>query len=514
MAPTDTDTGDQPRDLESLPDFLLIQIFKRLPLADLYNVTLLNLRFQELAVSFRTAFTLNVADFYAPTSGALAATETPDDAAAACRDHYEGLLSNIGRHIQTVRVERTRLAHVRFDETHFFRTAAEHVGPSLRHLYARNCDLSGSWDDVAELLVNLRTLHLDACRSRGGYRDCHVPIVDYRGDTIYDDLDSRRPFGRALLAMRHLRSISLIRCRHVLHVDQMVQLVENNPRLNHVQLHHSSRLGSALLVPTISRVLGATLRTLSLHYNTTHEHDLSALAELSSLRKLQLVNYYQPTGWAMASQPLEQLLRALRGNQTIVELDLHHCRLSEASLEGLATMQALRVLKLRKNYWLTDVGAGELGQHGRLHTIDCYDSLNLTDAGVLRMVLGNAQLEVLDVSWVPQLTGRLLIGLRQVVRDRSVLALAAGRPVRPFRVMLNGRNRVDWKRVREEVVDAEADGGAGAPFGFQVMANTGERMSAGDAAMFRVCYDTMPEDGGDQKDDWSLKYRMPVFEIN
>lgn len=521
VAASNNDPSQTTRDLESLPDFLLIQIFKQLPLADLYNVSLLNERFQALAISFRATFTLNVADFYGRSAAAAAvytsaeagAVFTSADAAVQCRRHYEGLLANVGRHIDRLRVERVRLSHVLFDESHFFRTAAEHVGPALHHLHARNCELTGSWDDMPELLVNLRTLYLEGCRSQTGYRGCGEPIVDYRGDTIYDDLDSRRPFGRALLAMRQLQSVSLIRCKHVLHVDQMVELVENNPRLCHVQLHHSSRLGSALLVPTICRVLGDTLRTLSLHYNTTHEADLQALAELPRLRKLQLVNYYQPTSWAMASQPLEQLLRAMRGNQTLVELDLHHCRLSEASLEGLTTMQALRVLKLRKNYWLSDEGARELGLHGRLQTIDCYDSLNLTNAGVMLMVQGNAELEVLDVSWVPQLTGQLLMGLRQLVRDRSLVEMGAGRPVRPFRVMLNGRNRIDWKRVKEEV-ESGVVGGVGGPFGFQVMANSGQRLSAGDAAMFRVCYDALPEDAEQQKDDWSMKYRMPVFEIN
>lgn len=266
-------------------------------------------------------------------------------------------------------------------------------------------------------------------------------------------------------------------------------------------------------------------------YSSSQETSLTALATLPLLRKLQLVNYHLPTGAAgTGSRPLDDLLEALRGNRTLHELDLHHCRPSLHSLAGMRTLHALRHLRMRKNYWWTDEGAAELAGHGRLLSIDCYDSLNLSDAGVVALVAGNERLEQLEVSWVPQLTGGLLARLHEVVRGQHAKAAreaadegSGGKPetarqTRQFRVMLNGRNKIDWEVAKREAQQVD-DVGAG--FSFRVMTLRDHAQSpqgaGSDAYVFQRCYNAFPEDpdpmGGDEVAPGVDEMR-PLIEFN
>lgn len=496
-----------PRTLESLPDFCLIHILKQLSLADLYTCSMLNERFAELACSFRADHTLDIARTYRSPS----------------QPYYAHLLYNLGVHINALVLDMHRLPNggsaEHFHQRPFFDRLAQHVGSRLRHLTIRGTTLGGSsWDEWPALFAQLRTLRLHGCGNGCDY----API--YSADMGWQLYGAEPPPQSALLSCRHLEELSLVWCRRTLHVEQLVELVGHNPRLRTLQLHHYTQYGSAQLVPTIAGRLAEHLQVLSLHYIITQEQPLVGLAELPLLRKLQLVNYYLPTGaGATASQPLEDLLQALRGNQTLRELDLHHCRMSLHSVAGMRTMRALRHLRLRKNYWWTDEGAQQLGEHGELRSIDCYDSLNLSDAGVVAMVEGNARLETLEVSWVPQLTGGLLGRLREVVRRQHEKAVrdweaasgggsdndggeqlpATARPQRTFRVVLNGRNKIDWVVAKREAQQVAKVGGG---FCFQVMTLDLQPIARFDQMLIRRVYNSSPEDmmygsGDDESDD-------------
>lgn len=510
--------------LESLPDYLLIQIFRLLPLADLHSIALQNVRFQQLAISFSAHLTLDVLEF-------LTANATDDDdRRPSPAQRYESVLNNVGCQIASLRVDMDALqlngCPPTANASELLRSASHHIGPSLRHLHARNCCLDGCWDDFGELLHDLRSLHLENCRSQtrgtrsransaasvgvdadatvAGHRHHHPQLLDF------DDTDDEQPDGRALLALRNLELFSLIDCKRTLHAPQITQLIANNRRLKHVHIHHKSPFGSAMLVPTICGSLTDSLQTLSLHYNTTYETDLSALAALPWLRKLRLVNYYVPSSRGrdarddaiaitVGSQPLELLMEALRDNRTLCELDLHSCRLGGVALAALPTLRALRVLRLRKNYWLTDEDAAmAVGQHGRLRSIDCYDNLKLTDAGVLAMVRGNRTLEVMDVSWVPQLTDAVLEGARVAMLVRSEGSVADDRgdidvdgvACTTIRLLVNGRNRIDWTKYRQQAIRAEL-----ADDGVVVEADPFAALRSGDEALHGEYFDELKYDG-------------------
>lgn len=588
-------TTSQHRDFESLPDFVLIQILKHLPLVDLYNVSLLSSRFEALAISFRASHQLNVAEFYAKRSAW---------SHQQLHHSYRQLLANVGQHIDALIVEmfyvretlnpvhHTPLVcmirrqdrvtldaiadmdptlksehqheeeaaaaaaalvaaappslpepeeppalhhqqhHQRpqsFNESAFLRCATEHIGGRLRRLHVRSCDLDTSWDDYGELLVNVRSLHLESCRSQTGYRNCHAPIADYRMETVYDDTDDRMPDAYALLAMRELRDLTIIRCKHTLHVPQIEALIARNVHLRHVRIHHDSQMGSATLLPTIRLTLGHQLETLSLHYGTTKENDLRAIAELTALRKLQLLNYYVPTaGLVGASRPLEMLLPALHGNGTIVELDLYHSRISAVALECCATWTALRVLKLRKNYWIEAEAARAIARIGRLERLDCYDALNLTDDDMVEIVHGNRRMELLDASWVVQLTGAVVSGLRDEIARRTLAQLGengrrrergeAEEKAVPFRVILNGRNRIDWTEMEEAngttTTTTAAASAVAASSSFRAIAYSLDGGDAAKSAMFRVFYETCQmKDVMQMVEDWAKKYSDPIYEI-
>lgn len=252
------------RNLESLPDFCIIHILRHLPLIDLLHVAQLNQRLASLTCSFRAAHTLDVARLCPQNGSASTSARQP---LPPIQPFFERLLDALGVHVDALVLDMHRLPRCRqgpgggFYEQPFFDAMQRHVGRRLRHLTVKGTALSGdAWDAWPELFAELRTLRLHGCGNGCDY----APVYSA-------DMHWRRGAGRpvALLGCRNLERLSLVWCRRTLHVEQLVELVGNNPRLRQLQLHHYTQSGSAQLVPAICQRLAEHLEVLSLHYVTT-----------------------------------------------------------------------------------------------------------------------------------------------------------------------------------------------------------------------------------------------------
>lgn len=161
----------------------------------------------------------------------------------------------------------------------------------------------------------------------------------------------------------------------------------------------------------LSKYLQA-IDTISIDMNTTNH--IQFIATLPKLTKLKLLDYS-----VYNDRIVDRLLRRLCDLDTIKELDLYHCNLGRNTYRVISQFSKLHTLKMRKNFWINDQHLQTLNMMTSLKTICCFDSIILSDDGIVSFVKMTPNLTQLDCSWCFQVTNRAIYEIHNILCEQT-----------------------------------------------------------------------------------------------
>lgn len=408
-APNVDGANNTQRGLECLNEDCLREIFRYLDIFDLHAICQVSPWLKKIVNSFNLNGTLQAG------TNCLCTLKRTEQSI-----YLKSVLRNVGRHIQTLFIDLDNIRNSR--ATKIMDAIQRYCLESLQNLSIKkwkNLELS----EYQTLFARLRTLRLERCRgfvSPGSVR----AFYPY---TVTDEV---------LLNLGQLELFSMINCENILDADDTSLFVLRNQRLRCLQLLRYTINGYYTLPLSLTQM--SNLQFLTLHMDSKQVIDLTPLANIKTLRSLQLahVNNSLMTELVRLCNILYRIFLAFRDHEKLEELILDYCLLSGRCHLALADMQSLRHISLRKHYWGTDPIFQKIAAQGKFRTIGLFDCPCITNAGLLGMVRSCPDLEMVDASWCTKLSSELVNNVYDIISNRP-------RPKKPFELFLGGTTHVN-----------------------------------------------------------------------
>lgn len=391
--------------LVDLNDDCLAYVFELLDIYDLYAVGCASERCKNVFPLFNRKFEYSVTNINA--------------------SNLKHFLKTIGAHIRTLHVNINERNKNNFEILEFFDWVQQYC-VNVRHLTVKK------WQQLnfekCQLMLNrLESLQLDEC----AYAETNE-LLNRRflikpwivAQPAFYSLQTTSLKSSDLTHLTNIRTLKLHNCKGFRPAHLMEFLVQNN-KLTELSLITLNEFKGDTFDDNFFNGFSKYLQeidTISIDMNTTNH--IQFIATLPKLTKLKLLDYS-----VYNDRIVDRLLRKLCDLDTITELDLYHCNLGRNTYRVISQFSKLHTLKMRKNFWINDQHLQTLNLMPALRTICCFDSIILSDDGVISFVKIAPNLTQLDCSWCFQVTNRAIFEIHHLLhhqKHRPKLEILAG----------------------------------------------------------------------------------------
>lgn len=394
----------------------MAHIFQMLNITDLYAIACVSSRFENILQLFNKKF-----DY---------AVNNVND------QNLLHFLQVVGHQIEYLNVTITEKNDIRtvigfFDAVQLHCVNVKHLLiKKWRHL---------NFEKYEVLVKRLKTLRLEDCKYQEKIEMLHRRFVIkpwIMAPPSFYSLSPSAPMKTDFLA--NLTNITILKLHQCVgfRPEHLYEFLEQNNRLTELSLSNLKEFkGDAYdqqYYDGLSKYLQA-IESISIDMETTIH--IQFIANLPNLRALQLISYSVHN-----ERIVDSLLRKLQERDIIEELDLFHCNLGRTTYRIISLFSKLTTLKLCKNFWVTEQHLKYLEQMPKLRKFCCFDSIILTDDGIMTLIKMAPQLKQLDCSWCYQITNRMVydaINLLRHQKHRPKLAIFASGRVKMTESILN-----------------------------------------------------------------------------